>query len=194
MARAPRRGGGSGNPDNSGSATGPVGSPAGGGGGPVGLSNGVDGLADVGQESDGFDIASVRSDIAFLASPGLAPEALSLARGKGTGKAGKWDNVLPLLKYNGDWDCDKTAMLNLAHQYERRTGSILPLESRIIELDSLELEQAPFLFMTGHDPYHFNVSEVENLRTYVTSGGYIWINDSTDLGNDRFDYAELWAA
>jgi hypothetical protein len=131
----------------------------------------------------------VRSDIAFLASPGLAPEALSLARGKGTGKAGKWDNVLPLLKYNGDWDCDKTAMLNLAHQYERRTGSILPLESRIIELDSLELEQAPFLFMTGHDPYHFNVSEVENLRTYVTSGGYIWINDSTDLGNDRFDYA-----
>lgn len=124
-----------------------------------------------------------------MAAPGLAPEALSLSRGDGKGKAGKWDNTLPLLKYNGDWDCDKTAMLNLAHQYERRTGSLLALESRTIELDSDELNETPFLFMTGHDPYHFNVSEVENLRDYINTGGYIWINDSTDLGNDRFDYA-----
>ncbi|MFT5126659.1 MAG: hypothetical protein ACI8W8_000254 [Rhodothermales bacterium] len=189
MARAPRRGGGGGPGDGAGETAGPVGSPGAGGSGPVGLSNGPDGLADAGQSGDGFEIASLSSDIALMAAPGLAPEALSLARGDGNGKAGKWDNTLPLLKYNGDWDCDKTAMLNLAHQYERRTGSLLALDSRTIELDSDELNQAPFLFMTGHNPYHFNVSEVENLRDYISSGGYIWINDSSDLGKNRFDYA-----
>ena len=187
MARAPRRGGG-GSGQTPGSSTGPVGAPAG-GSGPVGLSGGLDGLGDIGQDGDGFDIASVQSDIALIASPGLAPEALSLSRGDGDGQAGKWDNTLPLLKYDGDWDCDKTAMLNLAHQYERRTGSLMALESRTIELDNPELSQTPFLFMTGHDPYEFEDAEVSNLGNYLNGGGYIWINDSTDLGNDKFDAA-----
>ncbi len=101
----------------------------------------------------------------------------------------RWRRTFPNFKHSGDWDCDRTAMLNLAHQVEHRTGSILPFESRNVSVEDENLHKAPFLFMSGHNDFVFTDQEVEFLRSYLKKGGALWINDSTDVDNETFDRA-----
>ncbi len=118
------------------------------------------------------------------------PPSIGLRQSEEGGRAaGKWGRTLPLLRYDGDWDADKTAMINLAHQLERRTGSLLPIESRTIDLTHPELGATPFLFMTGHRDFRLTEAERNALRQYLEQGGYLWINDSTDLGDEQYDEA-----
>ena len=121
---------------------------------------------------------------------GLAvPPAPGPMDGAAARPAGVWQRTFPLMRFGGDWDCDRTAMLNLAHQYEQRTGSILPFDSRVVSLSDAQLEQAPFLFMSGHEDFHFSQGDAEALRTYLQGGGGLWINDSTDVADETFDGA-----
>ncbi len=131
------------------------------------------------------------AEIAADAPASAADAAASLAWGDPNQNRGRsrWPRTFPNLQHSGDWDCDRTAMLNLAHQFEMRTGSILPFDSRNVKLDAPEIRQAPFLFMSGHTDFHFTAGEVSNLREYLQAGGYLWINDSTDVGDDAFDAA-----
>ncbi|OPZ23288.1 MAG: hypothetical protein BWZ02_03269 [Lentisphaerae bacterium ADurb.BinA184] len=110
-----------------------------------------------------------------------------LPAGGGAGRAGEWRRTFANLQHGGDWDCDRTAMLNLAHQFERRTGSLFPFQSRAVAVTDAESLKAPFLFMSGHTPVEFTEPEAKALRAYLEGGGYLWINDSTDLGDDAFD-------
>jgi hypothetical protein len=80
-------------------------------------------------------------------------------------------------------------MLNLANQFERRTGSVFPFRSRTVAAGDPELSKAPFLFLSGHTPIRFNEKELDSLGNYLRGGGYLWVNDSTDLGDDNFDAA-----
>ena len=114
-----------------------------------------------------------------------------ISRGPGDRGFGRnrWPRTFPNLQHSGDWDCDRTAMLNLAHQFEKRTGSILPFDSRNVKLDAPDAQQAPFLFMSGHTDFRFTDQEVVRLRAYLQEGGYLWINDSTDVGDTAFDQA-----
>ncbi len=114
---------------------------------------------------------------------------LGRTSGKTRSTQGRWKRTFPNFKYSGDWDCDRTAMLNLAHQVEQRTGSVLPFESRNVSVDNSELHKAPFLFMSGHNDFVFSDREVEFLRSYLENGGALWINDSTDVDNESFDRA-----
>lgn len=102
---------------------------------------------------------------------------------------GRWRTTFPNLQYQGDWDCDKTAMLNLAHQFQKRTGSTLPFDSRTVNPRQGDLPQAPFMFMSGHSEFTFTPDEVRRLREYVRNGGFLWINDSTDIGDETYDRA-----
>jgi hypothetical protein len=101
----------------------------------------------------------------------------------------RWRRTFPNLQHSGDWDCDRTAMLNLAHQFERRTGSTMPFDSRNVRVDAAEISRAPFLFMSGHKDFRFTASEVNRLQEYLKEGGYLWINDSTDVADQTFDQA-----
>ena len=101
----------------------------------------------------------------------------------------QWQRTLPVLEYGGDWDCDATAMLHLAHQFEQRLGSLLPYGSRAIRTDDQELTEAPFLFMSGHDPFAMSATEVTRLAEYLAQGGCLWINDSSALDSEAFDGA-----
>ena len=109
--------------------------------------------------------------------------------GDAKGAGSRWRNTFPNLKHGGDWDCDRTAMLNLAHEFERRTGSAIPYESRNVEVANANLQQAPFLFMSGHQNFAFSRQERRKLKKYLTNGGYLWINDSTDIGEETYDQA-----
>lgn len=101
----------------------------------------------------------------------------------------RWRHTFPNLKHGGDWDCDRTAMLNLAHEFEHRTGSAIPYESRNVEVANANLQQVPFLFMSGHQDFAFSRQEKQKLEKYIKNGGYLWINDSTDIGDETYDRA-----
>jgi len=105
------------------------------------------------------------------------------------GRSEQWRRTFPLVKYSGDWDCDKTAMLNLAHHFENRTDSLFPFDSRTVDLDHPELDRAPFLFVTGHRDFALKGQEATRLREYLEQGGAMWINDSTDVADHTFDKA-----
>jgi hypothetical protein len=136
-----------------------------------------------------FAIVSTLPPVDFdFAPPALIPPLQVFVGGPVERRTGG-SNLVPLVQYSGDWDCDKTAMVNLADQLERRTGSIAPFSSNIVKLDSDEVHEAPFLFMTGHNDFQFTAGEVKRMREYLKGGGYLWINDSTHEGEEAYDIA-----
>ena len=136
-----------------------------------------------------FAINSTLPPVDFdFAPPALIPPLQVFVGGPGQRRTGG-SNLVPLVQYSGDWDCDKTAMINLADQLERRTGSIAPFSSNIVKLDSDEVYETPFIFMTGHNDFQFTDREVKYLRKYLKGGGYMWINDSTHEGEEAYDIA-----
>ncbi len=136
-----------------------------------------------------FAIDSTLPPVDFdFAPPALIPPLQVFVGGPGQRRTGG-SNLVPLVQYSGDWDCDRTAMVNLADQLERRTGSIAPFSSNVVKLDSDEVHDTPFIFMTGHNDFQFTGGEVKRLREYLKGGGYLWINDSTHEGEERYDIA-----
>ncbi len=91
--------------------------------------------------------------------------------------------------YEGDWDCELSAMPNLAYQIEKRTALAVEAETRFVRLGSEDIFQCAFLFMTGHLDFRFRDEEIERLRKYLYRGGSLWINDSTHEGDNTFDRA-----
>ncbi|MFO7898181.1 MAG: DUF4159 domain-containing protein [Planctomycetota bacterium] len=94
-----------------------------------------------------------------------------------------------LARYSGDWDCDKTAMLNLAFQLQRRVGIMLDTEAKTVGITDPALKEQPFIFLSGHKDFRFTDAERTALREYVRGGGAVWINDSTHELDDTFDRA-----
>jgi hypothetical protein len=52
----------------------------------------------------------------------------------------------------------------------------------VVEPGSASLFQYPFLFACGHGNMKFTPAEVENMRRYLRSGGFLWVDD--DFGID----------
>jgi len=89
------------------------------------------------------------------------------------------------LKYGGggDWYEDRTSIVNLLRAMRERTAiRVSGDREAVVEPGSAALYQYPFLFACGHGNMKFTPSEVENLRRYLTSGGFLWVDD--DFGID----------
>lgn len=89
------------------------------------------------------------------------------------------------LKYGGggDWYEDRTSLRNLLQALHERAGMpIAADEEGVVEPGSAALFQYPFLFATGHGNMKFTPLEAANLRRYLTSGGFLWVDD--DFGID----------
>ncbi|MGB9561716.1 MAG: DUF4159 domain-containing protein, partial [bacterium] len=48
---------------------------------------------------------------------------------------------------------------------------------KYVEPTSKDLFNYPILWMTGHGNVRFTDDDLENLRTYLTSGGFLWADD-----------------
>jgi hypothetical protein len=106
------------------------------------------------------------------------------------GKRGGGSLAFAQARYSGgDWDCDKTAMPNLAYQMERRVGILLSTEARTVDITSDALRKQPFIFISGHKAIRFTEAERQALRKYIAGGGSVWINDSTHEHDNTFDRA-----
>jgi len=112
-------------------------------------------------------------------------------RGQAADQAGAAPLVVARLQYGGggDWYNDRSILPNLMRQVEQRTGIETAEQEVIVKLTEAELFQYPFLFMTGHGNVKFDQEEAERLRLYLTSGGFLYIDD--DYGMDEAVRREL---
>lgn len=95
------------------------------------------------------------------------------------------------LKYDGggDWYANKTALPNLIQFCNKNMGTDLAREEDIVEVGSPDLFLYPYVYMTGHGNVVFNNQQAENLRNYLTSGGFLHIDDN--YGMDQFVRLEM---
>jgi hypothetical protein len=93
---------------------------------------------------------------------------------------------LALLKYSGggDWYANPTSLPNLVEFCNRELGTTISPEIATVEPGDPSIFNYPFVHMTGHGNVVFSAREVENLRTYLISGGFLHIDDN--YGMDRF--------
>ncbi len=85
------------------------------------------------------------------------------------------------LKYDGggDWYGNPSSLPNLARALRERTP--IPVdridEARVSLMDE-NLFDYPFLYMNGHGNVHFTDAEVDRLRRYLLSGGFLFADDN----------------
>ncbi len=95
------------------------------------------------------------------------------------------------LKYSGggDWYANKTSLSNLISFCNKNINTNIAPEEEIVEVGSTELFQYPFIHMTGHGNVVFSDTEAQNLRQYLSSGGFLHIDDN--YGMDKFVRLEM---
>lgn len=98
---------------------------------------------------------------------------------------------LARLKYQGggDWYSSRSALENLATYCNSRMGTAIDPEEGLVEAQSSEIFNYPFVFMTGHGNVVFNEEEASNIRKYLESGGFLHICDN--YGMDKFVRAQM---
>ena len=87
---------------------------------------------------------------------------------------------IAVLKYGGggDWYSNPTALPNLIRFCNGNIGTKIDPQPETVEAGSVTIFKYPFLHMTGHGNVFFTDEEVENLRTYLLSGGFLHIDDN----------------
>lgn len=98
---------------------------------------------------------------------------------------------IALLKYNGggDWYANPTSLGNLVEFCNQNLGMNIDPEPETVEVGSPELFNYPFVHMTGHGNVVFNDQESQNLRQYLTGGGFLHIDDN--YGMDAYVRAAM---
>lgn len=88
-----------------------------------------------------------------------------------------------LLKYNGggDWYANPTSLPNLIRFCNENLKTSINPEPVTVDVGSKDIFNFPFIHMTGHGNLFFSDDEVENLRLYLTSGGFLHIDDNYGL-------------
>jgi len=90
--------------------------------------------------------------------------------------------VLPFtfvrLQYrSGNWDTDPRMPSNLLHSLIEYTTVKVEEQEKVIALDSKELFNYPFCYLSGHKLVQFNQKERQNFETYVRNGGFVFVDD-----------------
>jgi hypothetical protein len=96
-----------------------------------------------------------------------------------------------LLKYNGggDWYANPTSLTNLIAFCNKQIGTNINSEPVTVDVGSADIFNLPFVHMTGHGNVFFSPSDVQNLRNYLSSGGFLHIDDN--YGLDPFIRREM---
>ena len=78
----------------------------------------------------------------------------------------------------GDWYSDPSSLPNLLDYLNKNTPmSAYPEEFRL-KLTDDEINQFPYLYMTGHGNIRFSDDEVITLRTILMNGGFLHADDN----------------
>ena len=98
---------------------------------------------------------------------------------------------IAVLKYSGggDWYSNPSALENLAAFCNKEINTSLSTPPKVVSPSSIDIFEYPFLHMTGHGNVLFSEQDVENLRAYLNSGGFLHIDDN--YGMDQYVRGEI---
>ena len=98
---------------------------------------------------------------------------------------------IAVMKYKGggDYYANPTSLPNLVSFVNRELKMNIAKETPYVEVGSTELFNYPFVHMTGHGNVVFSTADAENLRLYLSSGGFLHISDN--YGLDKFIRKEM---
>ena len=88
------------------------------------------------------------------------------------------------IKYGGggDWYGNRTTFINLFDQIKNNIGIKTNFKEVAYSIEEKEFFNYPIAYISGHGNINFNANEVKRLRTYLTSGGFLFADD--DYGMD----------
>lgn len=98
---------------------------------------------------------------------------------------------IALLKYSGggDWYANPTSLPNLIKFCNQSINTKIKQKPATVEPGSPDLLSYPYVHLTGHGNVVFNDNDVKNLRNYMTSGGFLHIDDN--YGLDQYIRKEI---
>lgn len=116
--------------------------------------------------------------VMMMASAGFAPYPAAAQ------ESGEFRIARVHYQGGGDWYSSPTALTNLI-QYAKEHIPI-PVHDVYddVQLGSRDIHNYPFLHMSGHGNISVNDVEMENLRTYLENGGFLYVDD--DYGFDAY--------
>ena len=117
----------------------------------------------------------------------LAGLSLLGRRALGFGDSARF--IPAVAQHGGRWDVRLSGLRRLAWELQRRTSVEVVPDARPFHLSSPKLFEYPFLYLGGEGEFPpFSGAEIENLRRYLTFGGFVLAdaNDgSTGAGFDK---------
>ena len=98
---------------------------------------------------------------------------------------------IALLKYSGggDWYANPTSLPNLIKYCNQNINTKINPKPATVEPSSPDLFSYPYVHMTGHGNVVFSDNDIVNLRNYLTSGGFLHIDDN--YGMDQYIRKEI---
>jgi len=92
---------------------------------------------------------------------------------------------IAILKYNGggDWYANPTALPNLIKFCNTTIQTSIKTNPETVEINSIDIYNYPIIFMTGHGNVLFSEADIDNLKMYLSSGGFLHISDNYGLNN-----------
>lgn len=98
---------------------------------------------------------------------------------------------IALLKYSGggDWYANPTSLPNLVKFTNSALKTNISEEVATVEAGSSEINNHPYIHMTGHGNVIFSDQELSNLRNYLIAGGFLHIDDN--YGMDQYIRPQL---
>jgi hypothetical protein len=110
------------------------------------------------------EVAAAAAVLVGTAPPALAPEPLTIAR----------------LQYDGggDWYANPSSLPNLLAAVREQTALAVAEREVTVTLESPQLWDVPYLYMTGHGNVRFSDREVVLLRRYLEHGGFLHADDN----------------
>ncbi|QCR23891.1 DUF4159 domain-containing protein [Pontibacter sp. SGAir0037] len=78
---------------------------------------------------------------------------------------------------SGNWDTDPRMPSNLLHSLIEYTTVKVDEQEKVIPLDSADIFNYPFCYMSGHRLVQFNQKERQNFEAYVRNGGFVFVDD-----------------
>lgn len=86
--------------------------------------------------------------------------------------------VFARLKYSsGDWDTDQRMPANMLNSLLEYTTITLEQEEKIIDLNTTEIFNYAFCYLSGHKLVQFNKQEAANFKKYIEQGGFVFVDD-----------------
>lgn len=95
------------------------------------------------------------------------------------------------LKYDGNWDPYPHVYIDILSILSLTTSVSVSPERKIIDLYSKDLRKelatTPFVILLGNDEINLPTDVILTLRDYILNGGTIFIEDTSELKNSKFD-------